>query len=111
MCQCKLDCIQEEIKRGLNSGNASYRSGQNLLPSRPLSTNLTTTIYRTIILPVVLYWCETWSLKLREGRRRRVFEKWVLRRTFGPKTTEMLGGWRKLHKEDIRNFVLFAKCN
>jgi hypothetical protein len=57
--------IQEEIKRRLNSGNACYHSEQNLLSSRLLSKNIKMRIYRTIILPVVLYWCETWFLTLR----------------------------------------------
>ena len=52
--------IQQEIKRRLNSGNACYHSVQNLLSSRLLSKNLKIKIYRTIILPVVLYGCETW---------------------------------------------------
>jgi hypothetical protein len=52
-------------------------------------------IYRTIILPVVLYRCETWSLTLREERRLRVFENSVLRRVFGPKRDEVTGEWRK----------------
>jgi hypothetical protein len=54
--------IQEEMKRRLNSGNACYHSVQNLMPSRLLSKNLKIRIYKTIILPVVLYECETWSL-------------------------------------------------
>jgi hypothetical protein len=58
-------------------------------------------IYRTIILPVVLYGCETWSLTLREERRLRVFENRVLRRVFGPKRDKVTGEWRKLHKEDL----------
>jgi hypothetical protein len=61
---CRL-LIQEEIKRRLNSGNARYYSVQNLLSSRLLSKNLKIRIYKTIILPVVLYECETWSLILR----------------------------------------------
>ena len=52
-----------------------------------------------IILPVVLYGCETWSLTLREECRLRVFENRVLRRVFGPKRDEVTGEWRKLHKE------------
>jgi hypothetical protein len=67
--------IQEEIKSRLNSGNACYHSVQNLLSSRLLSKNIKTKIYKTIILPVVLYGCETWSLTLREEHRLRVFEK------------------------------------
>ena len=54
-------------------------------------------IYRTIILPVVVYGCETWSLTLREECRLRVFEKRVLRRIFGPKRDKLTGEWRKLH--------------
>jgi hypothetical protein len=64
--------IQEEIKRRLNSGNACYHSVQNLLYFRFLSKNIKIRIYKTIILPVVLYACETWSLTLREEHRLRV---------------------------------------
>ena len=60
-------------------------------------------IYRIIILPVVLYGCETWSLTLREERRLRVFENRVLRRAFGPKRDEVTGEWRKLHNEELRD--------
>ena len=55
------------------------------MSSRLLSKNLKDKIYKTIILPVVLYGCETWSLTLREERRLRVFENRILRRIFGPK--------------------------
>ena len=58
-------------------------------------------IFRTIILHVVLYGCETWSLTLREERRLRVFENRVLRRVFGPKRDEVTGEWRKLHNEEL----------
>jgi len=57
--------------------------------------------YRTIILPVVLYWCETWSLILREKRRLGVSENSLLRRIFGPKRDEVTGEWRKLNKEEL----------
>jgi hypothetical protein len=77
--------IQEEIKRRLNSGNACYHSVQSLLSSRLLSKNLKIRIYNTIILHVVLYGCETWSLTLKKEHRLRVFEDRVLRRIFGPK--------------------------
>jgi len=60
-------------------------------------------MYRTIILPFVLYGCETWSLTLREERRLRVFENRVLRRIFGPKRDEVTGQWRKLHNEELNN--------
>jgi len=60
-------------------------------------------IYRTIILPVVLCGCETWSLTLRKERRLRVFENRVLRRVFGPKGEEVTGEWRKLYNEELRD--------
>jgi hypothetical protein len=93
--------IQEDIKRRLNSGNACYHSVQNLLSSRLLSRNLKIRIYKTIILPVVLHGCETWSQTLREEQRFRVFENRVLRRIFGPKRDEVTGEWRKLHNEEL----------
>jgi hypothetical protein len=83
--------IQEEVKRRLNSGNVCYHSVQNLLSSRLRSKNLKIRIYKTIILPVILYGCETWSLTLREEHRLRVFENRVLRRIFGPKRDEVMG--------------------
>jgi hypothetical protein len=95
--------IQKKIKRKLNSGKACYHSVQNLLPSRLLSKNLKIRIYKTIILSVVLYGCETWSLILREEHRLRVFENRVLRRIFGSKWDEVTGGRRKLHNEGLRN--------
>jgi hypothetical protein len=62
-----------------------------------LIKNLKNKVYRTIILPIVLYGCEAWSLILREERRLKVFENRVLRRVFGPKRDEVKGEWRKLH--------------
>ena len=76
---------------------------QNVLSFTLLSKNLKIKIYRTIILPVVLYGCETWSLTLREERRLRVFENRVLRRIFGPKRDEVTGKWRKLRNEELNN--------
>jgi len=76
---------------------------QYLLSSRLLSKNLKIKIYRTIILPVVLHGCETWSLTLREERRLRVFEKRVLRRVFGPKRDGVTGEWKKVHNEELRD--------
>jgi hypothetical protein len=75
---------------------------QNILSSRLLSKNIKIGIYKTIILPVVLYGCETWSLTLREEHRLRVFESRVLR-IFGPKRDEVTGDWRKLHNEALHN--------
>ena len=74
--------IREEIKSRLRSGNACYHSVQNLFSSRLLSRKLKIKIYRTIILPVVLYGCEAWSLTLREERKLRVYENMVLRTIF-----------------------------
>jgi hypothetical protein len=71
-----------KIKSRLKSGNASYHSVQNVLSSSLLSKNVKIKIYRNIILPVVLYGCEIWSLTLREECRLRVFENKVLRRIF-----------------------------
>jgi hypothetical protein len=58
-------------------------------------------IYKTIILPVVLYGCEIWYVTLREEHRLSVFENRLLRRIFGPKRDEVTGGWRKLHNEEL----------
>jgi hypothetical protein len=60
-------------------------------------------MYKTIILPVVLYGCDSWSLTLREEHRLRVFENRVLRRIFGPKRDEVTGEWRKLHNEELHD--------
>jgi hypothetical protein len=68
-----------------------------------LSRNLKVKIYKTIILPVVLYGCETWSLMLREEHRLRVFESRMLRRMFGPKMDKVTGEWRKLHNGELHN--------
>jgi hypothetical protein len=95
--------MHEEIKSRLNSGNACYHSVQSLLSSRLLSRNLKVKIYGTIILPVVLYGCETWSVILREEHRVRVFENRVLRRIFGPKRDEVTAEWRKLHSGELHN--------
>jgi hypothetical protein len=95
--------IQEEIKRRLNSYNACYHSVQSLLSYRLLSKNLKIRIYRRIILPVVLYGCETWSLTLREEHRLRWVKNRVLRRMFGPRRDEVTGGWRKLHNKELHD--------
>jgi hypothetical protein len=75
-----------------------------ILTSCLLSSNVKVKIYKTIIQPVVLYGCETWSLMLREKHRLRVFENRVLRRIFGPKRDEVTGEWRKSHNEELHNF-------
>jgi hypothetical protein len=68
-----------------------------------LSKNVKIIIYKTIILLVVLYECETWPLTLREEYRLRVFENRVLRQIFGPKRDEVTGMWRKLHNEELHD--------
>jgi len=68
-----------------------------------LSNNLKIKIYRIIILPDVLYGCETWSLTLREESRLRMFENRVLRRIFGPKRDEVTGKWSKLYNDKIND--------
>jgi hypothetical protein len=93
--------ILGEIKSRLKSGNACYHSVQNLLSSSLLSKNVKIKIYRTIILPVVLYGCESWSFTLREECRLRVFENRVLRRIFGPMRDEVTGECRRLHNKEL----------
>ena len=77
-------------------------SVKHLLSSSLLSKNLKIKIYRNIILPVVMYGCETWSFTLKDERRLSVFENRVLRRIFVPKRDEVTGEWRKLHREVVR---------
>jgi hypothetical protein len=73
------------------------------LSSCLLSKNVKVRIYKTIILHVVLYGCETWSLRVREEHKLRVFENRVLRRIFGSKRGGVTEGWRKLHNEGLHN--------
>ena len=72
------------------------------MPSR----NLKIKVYRTIILPVIFYGCETWSLTLREEHRLRLCENRVLRRIFRPKRDEVTGEWRELHNEELNDLYL-----
>jgi len=78
------------------------------LSSSLLSENLKIKIYRTIILPLVLYGCETWSLTLREEHRLRVFENRLLRR-IRPKRDEVTGEWREVHNEELN--ILYSSHN
>jgi hypothetical protein len=94
--------VHDEIKRRLNSGNVSYYSVQNILSSRLISKNIKIKTYKTVILPVVLYGCETWSLTLSEEHRLRFFENRVLRRIYVPKREED-GSWKKLHNDELHN--------
>ena len=93
--------IQEEIKSRLKSGNACYHSVENRLSSSLLYKNIKIKIHRIIILPLVFYGCEIWSLTVREERRQMVSEKRVLRIIFGPRRDEVIGESRKLHKAEF----------
>ncbi|KAJ4434403.1 hypothetical protein ANN_22964, partial [Periplaneta americana] len=96
-----INDTREEIKHRINMGNACYYSVEKLLSSSLLSKNLKVRIYKTVILPVVLYGCETWTLTLREEHRFRVFENKVLRKIFGTKRDDVTGEWRKLHNTEL----------
>ena len=93
--------IREEVKRRINMGNAFYHSLEKILSSHLLSKKLKVITYKTILLPAVLYGCETWSLTLREGHRLRVFENKVLRKIFRAKRDEITGEWRKLSNAEL----------
>ena len=80
-----------------------YHSVQSLLSSSLLSKNLKIKIYKSIILPLVVYECETWSLTLREECRLRLPENRVLRRLFGPQRDEVTGEWGKLRSEELND--------
>jgi hypothetical protein len=85
--------------------------GPELLSSRLLSKNIKTIVYKTIILPVVLYGCETLSLTSSEEHRLKVFENRVLRRIFGSKRDEVKAGWRKLHNKEFHNLYSSPSIN
>jgi hypothetical protein len=87
--------IREQINSRFKSLSACYHSVHSLLSYRLLSESIKIRVYRTIILPVVLCGCETWSLTLRKEQRLRVFENGVLRRIFGPKRDDVTGGVEK----------------
>jgi hypothetical protein len=93
----------------MKSGNAYCLSVQNTWTSNLLSKNLKIKIYRTIILPVVVYECETWSLTLREEQRLKACECRVLRRILGRKKDEVTGEWEKLNNEE--NNDLYSSPN
>jgi len=95
--------IQEENESRLKSGNACYHSVQNLLSSSLQSNNINIVLYRTIILPVVLYGCATWSHTLSEECGLRMFENRVRWRIFGHKRNEVTEEWRKLHNEELND--------
>ncbi|KAJ4433920.1 hypothetical protein ANN_16234 [Periplaneta americana] len=96
-----INDTREEIKHRINTGNACYYSLEKPLSSIQLSKNPKVRIYKTVILPVVLYGCETWTLTLREEYGLRVFENKMLRKIFGAKRDEVTGEWRKLHNTEL----------
>jgi len=86
-------------------GNAFCHSVQIIFSSSLLSENLNIKKYKTILLPVDLYGCETWCLKLRKEYRLRVLQNRVWRRIFEPEKVKVTGGFRRLHNEELRNCV------
>ena len=95
--------IREKIKCRINMGNVYYYySFEKSLSSSLLSKKLKVNTYKTIILPVVLYCCETLSLTLRVEHRLRVFENKVLRKIYGAKRDKTTGEWRKLHNAELQ---------
>jgi hypothetical protein len=95
--------IQEEIKSKLKSGNACYKSAQNLISFSLLSRNINIKTYKTIILSIVLYGREIWSLTFREERLLRVFENMVFTRIFGPKKGEVTGERGLLYNVELKD--------
>jgi hypothetical protein len=91
------------MRDSLNSGITCYHSARTFLPSHLLPDIVRIGLYKIIILPLVLYGCETWSPTFREGYRLKVFGNRVLRRIFGLKRYEVTGEWRKLHNEELRD--------
>jgi hypothetical protein len=95
--------MQEETKSRLKSSNACYQLVHNLLSSSLLYKNIKINIYRTKILPVVLYGNETLSLTLREERRLRVFKNRVLRRILGSKRDKVRWEQRRLYNGELND--------
>ena len=87
------------VKNRLMMDGETLRNMLSFIPK----INLRNSAYRTIILPVVLYGCETWSLIFREERKLTVFENMMLRIIFGPRRDEVTGEWRRLHKEELND--------
>jgi len=92
---------KNEATDRLISGNACFYSVQKLLTSRFISRKMKLKIYRTVILPVILSGCESWSTTLADEHKLRVFENKVFRKIYGPKRDEMTGKWRRLHNEEL----------
>ena len=101
--------IHEEIKSRFKSENTCYHSVQNLLSFSLLSKNVKIKMYETIILPVGLYGCESWSLRLKDEYKLRVFENRVLRTIFGPMRDEVVGELERLHNKE--RYALYSSLN
>jgi hypothetical protein len=82
---------------------------QNLLSSSLLSRSIKHKIYRTVILPVILYGCEAWSPTLREEHWLRVFENRALRKRFGPKRDDVTRDWSRLHNKEL--YAMYSSPN
>ena len=95
--------FRKKVRAGWSQGMTAIIRCRIYCFSSLLSKNLKIKIYRTTILPVVLHGCETWSLKLKEESRLRVFENRVLRRIFVPRRDGVTGEWRKLHNEELND--------
>jgi hypothetical protein len=93
--ECFKTALTEFLEYSYTNARMHIREGTNVFYS--------VTSYKTIILLVVLYGCETWSLTVRDEHKLRVFENRVLRRIFGPKRDGVTGGWRELHNEELHN--------
>jgi hypothetical protein len=102
-------CIHEEIMSRLNSGKACHHLFKNLLSSSLRSKNIKVKTHKTIILPVVLAGCDTWSLILREKHRLRMFKNSVQRKISGPTKEEVTGDWRQLHNKKMHE--LYSPLN
>jgi hypothetical protein len=98
------NCIHEEIKSIFQGMLVIILFTSSCL----LSKNLKIKIYKTIIFPLVLYGCETWSLTLRDEHIMMVFENRVLRRIYGPKREEVVGDLRRLHNEELHNLYTLS---
>ncbi|KAJ4433184.1 hypothetical protein ANN_15441 [Periplaneta americana] len=94
---------REEIKRRINMGNVWYYSVEKLLSSSLLSKQLKVRIYMTVILPVILYGCETWTPTVREEQSLRMFENEVLKKIFVAKKDEVTGEWKSYTTQNIKS--------
>ena len=112
VCRTNLsnpNSIYEEIKGKLKLRNAGYHLEQNFFSSSSLYKNTNIKIERTIILLVLLFCCETWSVTLRMEQRLKFFENRMLRKIFGPETDEVNRDRRRSYKEE--SYDLYSSLN